>query len=43
MALTYDQLNAITARKFIPKMTDNIFNKNALLKELKAKEKPQDG
>ena len=41
MALTYDQISAITEKKFIPKMVDNIFNVNALLKKLKAKEKPQ--
>ncbi|MHA2047768.1 MAG: phage major capsid protein, partial [Candidatus Thorarchaeota archaeon] len=43
MALTYDQISAITEKKFIPKMVDNIFNQNALLKKLKAKEKPQSG
>ena len=43
MALTYDQISAITEKKFIPKMVDNIFNVNALLKKLKAKEKPQSG
>jgi len=43
MALTYDQISAITEKKFIPKMVDNIFNTNALLKKLKAKEKPQSG
>ncbi len=43
MALTYDQLTAITEKLFIPKLVDNIFNTNALLKKLKAKEKPQSG
>lgn len=43
MALTYDQISAITEKKFIPKMVDNIFNSNALLQRLKKKEKPQDG
>ena len=43
MALTYDQITAITEKKFIPKLVDNIFNSNALLKKLKAKEKPQSG
>ena len=43
MALTYDQISAITEKKFIPKMVDNIFNTNAMLKKLKAKEKLQSG
>ena len=43
MALTYDQITAITEKKFIPKLVDNIFNSNALLKRLKAKEKLQSG
>jgi hypothetical protein len=43
MALTYDQITAITEKKFIPKMVDNIFNSNVLLKKLKAKEKPLPG
>ena len=43
MALTYDQITAITEKKFIPKLVDNIFNSNALLKKLKAKEKLQSG
>ena len=37
MALTYDQISAITERKFIPKMVDNIFDSNPLLKRLKEK------
>jgi hypothetical protein len=43
MALTYDQITAITEKKFIPKLVDNIFNSNVLLKKLKAKEKPLPG
>ena len=43
MALTYDQITAITERKFIPKLVDNVFNSNTLLKKMKAKEKPQSG
>jgi hypothetical protein len=43
MALTYDQITAITEKKFIPKLVDNIFNSNVLLKKLKAKEKLQSG
>ncbi|HRZ15357.1 MAG TPA: phage major capsid protein [Candidatus Omnitrophota bacterium] len=31
MALTYNQLSAITEKKFIPKAVDNIFSSNALL------------
>jgi hypothetical protein len=43
LALSYDQITAITEKKFIPKMVDNIFNSNVLLKKLKAKEKPLPG
>jgi len=43
MALTYDQISGITEKKFIPKLIDNIFETNAFLKKLKAKEKPQTG
>ena len=43
MALSYDQITAITEKLFIPKMVDNIFNSNVLLKRLKAKEKLQSG
>ena len=43
MSLTYDQITAITEKKFIPKLVDNIFNSNTLLKKLKASEKPQTG
>jgi hypothetical protein len=31
MALTYDQISAITQKKFIPKLVDNVFNSNPLL------------
>jgi hypothetical protein len=31
MALTYDQISAITLKKYIPKMYDNIFDSNPLL------------
>lgn len=37
MALTYDQISAITEKKFIPKLYDNIFDSNPLLKRLKEK------
>lgn len=37
MALTYDQVSAITQKKFIPKMYDNIFDSNPLLKRAKDK------
>lgn len=37
MALTYDQVTAITRKKFIPKMYDNIFDSNPLLKRAKEK------
>jgi hypothetical protein len=37
MALTYDQISAITQKKFIPKLYDNIFNSNPLVQRLKKK------
>ena len=43
MALTYDQLSAITAKKFIPKLVDNIFDSNALFKKLHGKGETSDG
>lgn len=35
MALTYTQISAITRKKFIPKMVDNIFDSNPLLQRWK--------
>jgi hypothetical protein len=37
MALTYDQISAITQKKFIPKLYDNIFDSNPLLQRGKKK------
>ena len=37
MPLTYDQINAITEKKFIPKLVDNIFDSDPLLQRLKKK------
>jgi hypothetical protein len=37
MALTYDQISAITQKKFIPKLYDNIFDSNPLLQRAKKK------
>lgn len=37
MALSYDQISAITEKKFIPKLVDNIFDSNPLLQRLKKK------
>jgi hypothetical protein len=37
MALSYDQVTAITQKKFIPKMYDNIFDSNPLLQRAKSK------
>lgn len=37
MALTYDQISAITEKKFIPKLYDNIFDSNPLIMRLKQK------
>lgn len=37
MALTYDQISAITQKKFIPKLYDNIFNSNPLLQRHRKK------
>lgn len=43
MALTYDQISAITEKKFIPKMTDNIFKAIPLMMRLKKKQELLDG
>jgi hypothetical protein len=43
MALSYDQLSAITEKKFVPKLVDNIFNSSLFLKKLKEREESQDG
>lgn len=37
MALTYNEISAITEKKFIPKLADNIFNSNPLIQRLKKK------
>lgn len=37
MSLTYDQISAITEKKFIRKLADNIFDSNILMKRLKEK------
>lgn len=37
MALTYDQLSAITQRKYMPKLYDNIFDSNPILQRWKKK------
>jgi hypothetical protein len=37
MALTYDQISAITEKKFVPKMVDNIFDSNPLLQRARKK------
>lgn len=37
MALSYDQLSAITQKKFIPKMADNIFDSNPLFRRAREK------
>jgi len=37
MALTYDQLSAVTQNKFIPKLVDNIFDSDPLMKRAKDK------
>lgn len=37
MALTYDQISAITQKKFIPKLYDNIFDSNPLMQRHKEK------
>lgn len=43
MPLTYDQISAITEKKFIPKVVDNIFNSNAMFKKLSERQKKLDG
>lgn len=37
MALTYDQISAITQKKFLPKLYDNVFNSNPLLQRHRKK------
>lgn len=37
MPLTYDQVSAITEKKFIPKLYDNVFDSNPLMKRAKEK------
>ena len=37
MALTYDQITAVTKRKYLPKLVDNIFDSDILLKRAKEK------
>lgn len=43
MALTYDQISAITEKKFIPKLEDNIFDSNPMLQRLRKKQKMLSG
>lgn len=43
MALTYNQISAITQVKIMPKLVDNIFRQIPLLYRLKKKEQPIDG
>lgn len=43
MPLTYDQISAITEKKFIPKMVDNIFDSIPLFKRLRGKQDKLDG
>lgn len=37
MALTWDQVSGITEKKFLPKLYDNVFDSNPLVKRLKEK------
>lgn len=37
MALTWDQVTAITRKKFVPKLYDNVFDSNPLLQRAKSK------
>ncbi len=43
MALTYDQLSAITAKYFIPKLQDNVFDSNPVFKRLAGKKESPGG
>jgi hypothetical protein len=43
MALTYDQMTAITEKFFVPKIIDNIFNSHPVYQKLRAKQKYQNG
>lgn len=37
MALTYDQITAITQKRYIPNLVDNIFDSDPLLQRAKSK------
>lgn len=43
MALNYDAMNALTRKKYIPQLVDNIFASNPLLAYLKDRQKAYDG
>ena len=43
MALTYNQISAITRQKFIPKLRDNIYEANPLLMRLQKSKSVLDG
>lgn len=43
MPLTYDQISAITEKKYIPKLVDNIFKSTPLLQRLQKKKSMLDG
>lgn len=38
MALTYDQISAITQKKFVPKLIDNVFDSDPILQRAKTKD-----
>lgn len=43
MALNYNALEALTGKKYIPKLVDNVFKSNPFLTYLKQRQKPYDG
>jgi len=43
MALTYDQISAITEKKFLPKLVDNIFDSNPALQRLRKNQEKVSG
>lgn len=43
MALTYDQITAITEKYFVPKLANNVYDSNALLKKMRGEMELIDG
>lgn len=43
MALNFDALTALTRKKYVPKLVDNIFKSSPMLSYLKDRQKSYDG